>query len=144
MDAIRALRDRGVNQPEQLLEHGTPEQILAACDRWDRQPNVSPGLLVKWIRDGQFAEQATKANTAEERRATFASYARRYSAGETIELHATLQARRSYDDEPCPGELVVVDLVGQQLAARCEDCGYEVAYTARSLRAIPLALEEPF
>ena len=56
MQAVAALRARGVNTAEAMLEHATPEQILLACHRWDSQQGVGPGLLANWIRTGQFLE----------------------------------------------------------------------------------------
>lgn len=144
-EAVQALLDRGVNAPEQLARCGTPEQILAVCHRWDRQTGVTPGLLVRWIRDRDFDEHAPAASSRPAPAGPrFGDYARRYSVGSVAEPHATLQQRCGHDDEPCSGDMVVVDLACEQLTASCDRCGYGVAYTLAALRrALPLEAETP-
>ena len=56
IDAVRALRARGIDNAEDMLEHGTPPELLAACHRWDQRKNVGPGVLVAMIRAGEFRD----------------------------------------------------------------------------------------
>ena len=147
IDAVRALRDRGVDDAEALLEFGTPAQILAACQKWDARKGVRKGLLVKWIRERDFPseEPAPKVNTAAINRAKFEHYAARFPEGAVTESHAQLNARRWPDDlerNPCAGDLVVWDATFPNIAVACDACGFEAAYSLRGLHVLgaPLAL----
>lgn len=138
IEAVTALRARGVDTAEDLLEHATPAQILAACHRWDGRQGVGPGLLVRWIRQGQFAEPepAGAPSKGELMRARFDVYADRYPEGATTEMHAELQARRYPEDDPCPGDLIVIETTYPLITVECDECGYEAAYPAHSLHVL--------
>ena len=138
MNAVNALRARGVDTAEALLEDATPEQILAACRRWDSRQGVGPGLLVRWIRAGEFDEPAspTGPSKTEIMRAKFDTYAARFPEGEVAEPHARLQARRYPEDDPCPGNLVVIGTTYPAIAVECDTCDYTAAYPLRSLRVL--------
>jgi hypothetical protein len=144
IEAVRALRDRGIDNAEELLAYGTPAEILAACRRWDGRQGVGPGLLARWIRDGRFDDEPAAAQSkAEMLRARFDEYARQYPVGSTAEPHATLQARCNHDEDPCPGSLRVVAISYPHLTLECDACDYSAALTPRSLRALPLAPTQP-
>ena len=51
-DALREMRACGIDLPEPLLEHATPERIVATCRWWRTRKNVGTGLLVSRIRAG--------------------------------------------------------------------------------------------
>ena len=137
-EAVQALLDRGINAPQTLMGCGTPEQILATCHRYDRQQHVTPGLLVHWIRTGNFEDPAPAEARSRPARtgSSFVEYARRYPVGSKVEPHAILQQRCGHDDEPCAGSMIVIDLASQQVTARCDECGYEAAYSTRVLRGL--------
>jgi hypothetical protein len=44
--------ERDIGNPQELLRFATPDAILAACEWYDRQSRVGPGLLAKVIREG--------------------------------------------------------------------------------------------
>lgn len=139
VDAVHALRDRGVDQPEQLLEHATPMQILAACHRWDQRQGVRPGLLVKWIRAGQFEDEPSPPaqGRAAVLRARFDEYASRFPVDATVEPHRSLTARQWPGDElDCAGSMVVTEAIYPLLALECDRCGFEAAIPVRHLHVL--------
>jgi hypothetical protein len=152
VEAVKALRARGVNNPEDMLEHATPEQILAACHRWDGQRGVNPGLLVHWIRAGEFGEPAATPppSKGEQMRARFDEYAARFPEGAVAEPHARLQARRWPEDDPCPGDLIVIETTYPLISTECDRCDFVAAYPLRSLHVLgeqeplPRANDSPF
>lgn len=136
-DVVHALRERGVDNGEELLQFGTPEQILAACRRWDARQNVGPGLLARWIRDQEFPEEgAPVVDKRAQLEARFADYAARYPEGSITEPHARLQTRKGYHEDACPGNLVVFDVLDLVIMAECDACGEEWSYTARTLHLL--------
>ena len=139
-DPIDALRARGIDNAEELLEYGAPDEILAACHRWDARKGVGPGLLARWIRNREFKAEPASApahSRAEEMRARFDEYASRYPEGSVAEPHHRLQVRRRYhDDDPCPGSLIVVDTIYPLLALKCDECGFLTALTPRNLHIL--------
>jgi hypothetical protein len=140
MDAVRALRARGVNSPEVLLEFGTPDEILGACHRWDQQKGVSSGLLVKWIRDRNFVQEPKAVvSQAARNHALFQEYAARFPEGAVAETHATLIARRypdELDDDVCAGNMIVFQALEPNLAIECEACGFVTGIPVRSLHVL--------
>jgi hypothetical protein len=136
-DAARALRARGIDDAESFLDCGTPEQILAACHRWDRLTGVGKGLLVKWLRNGEFHEPTVvKASKAAVHQARFDEYAQRFPVGSIAEPHDRLQQRRWPDDQRCPGQMIVVDHAGLTIVAECDACQFEAAYPVRALHVL--------
>ena len=128
--AIAALHARGVDQTGPLLEQATPDQILLACHRWDARTGVGPGLLVNWIRTGQFLEPEPEAppTPSQQLRAKFDRYAQRYPIGFVVEPHRVLDARRWPEwgnDPPCPGHMTVTATKYPVLALQCDKCGFE-------------------
>ena len=138
IQAVEALRARGVNNPEDMLEHATPADILIACHRWDGQRGVSPGLLVHWIRNGEFDEPPAlpPPSKGATMRARFDEYAARFPEGAVAESHRALQARRYPEDEPCPGSLIVIETTYPLITVECDQCDYQAAYPARSLHVL--------
>jgi hypothetical protein len=49
---VKALRDRGVLDPETLLRFAAPDAIVGACRWFDDQRNVGIGMLVTVIKAG--------------------------------------------------------------------------------------------
>lgn len=146
-DAVKALRARGVNSAEDMLEHGTPDQLLAVCRRWDAQRgSKSTGLLVHWIRQGEFNEPA--ASTAPSKgsmmRSRFEEYAAQFPVGTVAEPHARLQARRWPEDEPCPGSMRVIEATYPLLSMECDECGFAAALGPRHLHVLGSATGRPF
>jgi hypothetical protein len=136
IEAVRALRDRGIDNAEELLEYGTPEEILRVCRRWDSRKGVGPGLLARWIRSREFDEPEPASGKADQLRARMAEYARRFPVGSVAETHRVLSARRWPDDDPCSGEMVVVEADASVLALECDACGFGVAYTPRCVHVL--------
>lgn len=135
-DAVHALRDRGVDQPEALLAYETPERIIAACRRWDTRRGVRAGLLVRWIRNHEIADQPPIEERGAQLAARFAEYAAEHPIGTIVARHDDLQARRWPDEEPCPGALRVTELGYPVLELRCQTCGFIAALTPRSLHVL--------
>lgn len=147
-DAVQALRSRGVDNGEDLLAYGTPDQIFAACHRWDSRQGVGPGLLARWIRDGAYDEPApTPARSkAAQGRARFDEYARRFPPGAIVETHAQLLARRWPEDlgrardlrqGVCAGSIVVAGASYPVLELECDACGFFSGLPVRSLHVLP-------
>ena len=141
MEAVKALRARGVDKAEALLELATPEEILRACQKFDRREGVGPGALYNWIRNGEFDDPApaaakTKSAIMRER---FDEYARRYPEGAVAEAHATLIMRRwpdEVDDGVCAGDMIVVSASYPVLEMECDACGFVAALTPRALHVL--------
>jgi hypothetical protein len=137
IDAVRALRSRGIGNAEDLLEYGTPDEILAACRRWDSREGVGPGLLARWIRDREFVEEpAAPQSKAVIMRARFDEYAARFPVGAVAERHADLQARRWPEDDPCPGDMVVIETTYPLVSMECDQCGFVAALGPRQLHVL--------
>lgn len=147
-DAVRALAARGVDTAADLLECATPDEILAACRRWDGRKGVGPGLLAKWIRSGDFTDPAPQPAVSKgaQLRARFDEYARRYPVGAITESHRDLIARRWPDDleqlkqagaEPCAGSMVVFAADYPVLEIECDVCGFVVGMPPRALPVLP-------
>jgi hypothetical protein len=58
------MKNRGINNPEELLRHAGAPAILGACRWFDEKPNAGPGLLAKVIREGGMPEMAPTAEPA--------------------------------------------------------------------------------
>jgi hypothetical protein len=130
---LHALRARGVDDAERLLEFGSPEQIMLACERWDQRSGVRPGLLVSWIRKGDFAEPIApsaprRSSKDAQQRARFDQIAARHPEGSAARPHAGLRWR---DD--CPGLMIVVMVSYPVIELECDKCGAECAVTPRCL-----------
>lgn len=137
-DAIRALRGCGITDPARLLEHATPDVIVATCNWWQKQSGVRTGLLVQRLRAGGIdTAPAPEFSRQQQNQLRFQEYADRWPEGSTIEPHARLQARRYPEDDPCPGQLVVFEALYPSLIAECDACGFEVGYPLRALNTIP-------
>jgi hypothetical protein len=136
--ALRALRLRGIDPAEPMLEFATAAEILSACRRWDKRKGVGAGLLVKWIRDRDFPAEEPPAR--EYLRARFDAYAQQFPEGSIAESHGRLQERRWPEDERCMGEMIVIETTYPIIAARCSECDFEAAYPVRSLHILDRSL----
>lgn len=139
--AIDALAARGIDNGEQLLQFGTPQQILAACHRWDSRENVGAGLLARWIRDQEFAAEPPPApDRQEQQRAIFAEYVQQYPPATAAQLHGELLARawpEHFNRQGiCPGQMIVIETQFPLLTLECDRCGFTAALTPRSLAAL--------
>lgn len=143
MDAVKAMRARGIDNPEELLQYATLEAIRGACQWWDGKPGVGAGLLAKKIREGGIDPEPRPApgSVEERQRATHADSARRFPVG-SVEPHARLQQRRWPDDEPCPGSMIVVTHDCPSWILECNRCGFEVGLSLRAMAIVlPRRLE---
>jgi len=134
-DAVAALRERGVNNPEQLLELAAPADILATCHRWDVQAGVSPGLLVRWIKDGNFPEPDPP-STTDRLKAQFAEHQARLPVGTRIIRHADLEAGQWNRDEKCIGVMCVQESDYPVLTLECSVCLFTVGVPVKDLNRV--------
>jgi hypothetical protein len=135
-DAIRELQACGVDEPEQLLEHATPDRIVATCQWWRTRSNVTTGLLVSRIRKGGMEAVDSPPSVRQQLRQQFEAYVARFEVGSTLEPHARLQVRRRYQDELCGGGMVVYEAAYPSLFAECSGCSFEAAYPLKVLKAL--------
>jgi hypothetical protein len=144
IEAVRALRDRGIDNAEDLLEHATPDAIIRTCEWWDRQTGVGTGLLVSKVRKGGMAEELTSADGLTEKqrkllrlRAKFEELTKVFVPGAVAEAHAALISRRKNDAyDSCDGNLIVVSVLDDSLAVRCDACRFDAAYSLRLAVAV--------
>jgi hypothetical protein len=156
MDAVQALRDRGIDNPESLLQYADPEAIIRTCEWWDGLKNVGTGLLVSKVREGGIAspdglsEKARKHARLVDR---FAEVAQRFAPGDVTETHARMQCRacgtpdarwqHPDEEELCGGDLVVIavssDIEVPCIEVRCDACLFESCYSPRSAAVLPEA-----
>jgi hypothetical protein len=138
IDVIRAMRARGIDNAEELLQYAPLEAIRATCEWWDSKPGVGAGLLAKKIRQGgvELPPQPAPGAVEERLRATHDEYAQRFPVGSIAEPHARLQERRGYDDKPCPGSIIVRSHDYPVWIVECDGCDYDAGMTPRALRAV--------
>jgi hypothetical protein len=145
LDALNALRERGVNAAEDLLELATPDQILATCKRWDAQHHVNPGLLVHWLRTGQIAIPTP--DPIDQMHAQFDDYARHLLTGTAIKSphyrtvpipdpppNAHIWDRLRTED--CPGTVRITGANYPFILAECDSCRYDCATPVNALHTI--------
>jgi hypothetical protein len=153
VEALQALRARGVDQAEGLLADATPAQILAACRRWDGRQNVGPGLLAHWIRTGQIPEEAEPGpSIPAQLRARFADTAARFPIGTPIHAphRRTITERMptgqvlAIGEEDCPGAVRVTARDYPVIACECDRCPYDVGYPVAGLAGLREAVDGPF
>lgn len=60
VEAKQAMMDRGIVNPDELLQFATPARILAACRWFDGQRSAGPGVLAKTIRSGGVDDSAAR------------------------------------------------------------------------------------
>lgn len=134
--ALKELRACGVDEPEQLLGHASPERIVATCEWWRTRSNVTTGLLVSRIRKGGVEVVAVEPPSSVRKRQQeeFDRFAARFPDGAMIEPHARLQARRWPKDDLCSGRMAVFEALFPSLLTDCDACGFEAAYPLRVLK----------
>lgn len=132
IEALHALRDRGVEDAESLLEAASVDRIMATCKWADRQ-GASTRLLVWKVKHGGVdpADLAVKGKR-QRMQERFAEIAQRYPVGWIAEPHRQLQRRRGYDED-CDGMLIVVEPPQfPTVVVRCDACAYEAAFPVLS------------
>ena len=116
IEAVRAMRERGIDNAEDLLQYAPPDRILAACAAWDERKgrtNVGPGLLAKMVRDGGPDPTPPPLDAPfviRGLREKFDRYIAANPVGGVVEPHVEPQRRRWPDDEPCDGNLITVEI----------------------------------
>jgi hypothetical protein len=153
IDAVKAMRARGIDNAEEHLQYATLEQIRGWCEWWDGKQGAGPGLLAKKIREGGDPPgQRPPAGSVHTRlRATHDDYAQRFPPGSVVEPHARLLTRQRYkDDHPleearsleqsgdelCRGLLVVLSNRYPVWEVECDLCGFVAGLPASSLAAV--------
>ena len=137
IDAVRALRTRGVDQAEQLLETATPDEILSTCHRFDaRQGRVGPGWLVNQIRAGHYTDPDIEAapSTADRLRAQFADHQRRLPADTIVDRCA---------HTGCTGWMRVQPSTYPILVVACSVCRAEYGVPIRALPNLHPLRDQP-
>ncbi|MCI4360651.1 MAG: hypothetical protein L3J91_03025 [Thermoplasmata archaeon] len=139
LGALHALRDRGVDKAEELLELATPEQVAAVCRRWDSRSGVGPGLLAHWIRAGDFYEPEPEAKRSQDEiyRAKFDETLARLPVDGAVEAHRDLELRLWRTEIDCDGMMIVAESTYPHLALVCDECGFEAAIPVRFVHLIP-------
>lgn len=65
--AVKAMRERGITNPEELAGFAEPAAILRACRWFDGRHDAGPGLLAKVVRDGGMRERLSERDSMLER-----------------------------------------------------------------------------
>jgi hypothetical protein len=153
IDVVKALRARGIDNPEVALqlcrehhsdERETLEAIRATCEWWDTKRGVTAGLLFAKVREGGIDPQPKKVPGVVQARlhVTFDGYAQRFPVGSVAEPHAQLQERRRHDGEPCPGSLIVLSQDYPLFVLGCDGCSFEACLPVASMASVlPRRLE---
>jgi hypothetical protein len=136
MTAVTALRARGVDDAESLLEYADADAIVRTCDWYDKQgARAHKGLLVWKIRQGGVGDKPP--TKGEQLRAQFAQAADRYPEGATTETHEQMRQRRWPNDrDRCPGQFRVTAAMYPTLMVQCDTCGFEAAYPVAQLHVL--------
>lgn len=135
LDAIRALRNRGVDQAEPLLETATPNEILSTCHRFDaRQGRVGPGWLVTEIRAGHYTDPDDTPSVADRLQAQFTEHQRRLPADTIID-------RCAHTD--CTGWMRVQPSTYPILVVACSVCRAQDGYPIRALPTLHPLRDQP-
>ena len=138
LDAVHALRARGVDQAEQLLELGDPEELLELCGRFDaRDGRVGPGWIVSEARAGHFTDPEpppTPPTPEEQHQAKFAAALRRLPPGTAIWRHAEMEPPHRLEE--CPGLMRVEESTYPTLTIACTVCLDTVAVPVRLVHAL--------
>ena len=128
--AIEAMRQRGVDNPDTLTEHANPDAILGACQWFDRQGNgAGVGLLVWKIRQG-----GVPVRTIEEPQAKRPPVWLMPSQPIFYQSHAGWDERRGYHPE-CAGRLMVVEAFYPVATIECDQCGLLAGLSANAMPA---------
>lgn len=136
MDAVRAMRDHDVDEPERFLRDNSPEAICAWCDWFGRKlaagEKIGTGLLISKIRTGNAPEEQSpnsglspKARKRAQLLADFAEKCERFPVGSVVAKCV------------CGGDQVVIDVDGGAIAVRCGACVVEEAYPPKAARSLP-------
>ena len=124
LDAVQALRARGVDQAETLLEIADPDDLVALCRRFDvRQGRVGPGWIVSEARAGHFADPAPPPEppTPEEQmRARFDETLRRLPLDTPIWRHADMEPPHRLEE--CPGVMRIEESFYPIVVIACSVC----------------------
>lgn len=140
LEAIRALLARGIDGPEYLLNHATPEAIVRTCEWWDTQTGVGPGLLVNKCKAGGVSEALAPSDGLTEKQRKRARLLEAFA--EKCELFPVGSVVAACG---CGGELVVIragSVTGEgadAIEVRCDQCVDELGITPKAARRLPAA-----
>ncbi len=51
--ARQGLKNRGISNPDELLQQCDPDTVLRVCAAWDARPDAGPGVLALMIREAE-------------------------------------------------------------------------------------------
>lgn len=132
--AVAMLRDRYVDDAENVAALVDPQAVIGACVWWDRKPGANTGLLVWKIRQGGVSDTAP-ASKRTQLRDVFDRYVLAHPVGSRLCSHAALAARRWPDErEDCTGSLMVAVAAYPVLEMVCGVCGFDAALTPRAMK----------
>lgn len=137
-EALRALRDRSVDDAESVLNSTSADNktVIRTCEWWDRQPAAkrTSGLLVWKLRQGGVPEDDTPVSKTARMRHVFDAYIQKHPVGSRLCSHAALSARKWPDDRcDCVGQIRVVVASFPVLEMECDVCGFDAALTPRAM-----------
>jgi hypothetical protein len=133
--AVRALRDRGVDNADEIVKHAeynsvSYEMIVGACEWFDTQRgNISPGLLVWKVKQG--GVQPRNRNESTTGRRPRIEYDQShlplfYLSHRQWELDHKFEA-------DCAGRLMIVGAEYPVLKLECDACGFEAGMPHRGI-----------
>lgn len=138
-DAISAMMQRGIDDPESLLEYAEPEAIVNACGWWDRKQGAKPGLLAWKIKQGGVQSNVTFTGVPSKRaqsRRIFEEFCAKHPVGSRMGSHRAWDERR-WPGFPsvCSGHLLVESIEDSMvLVMVCDGCGFEACLTPRAMK----------
>lgn len=128
-NALDAMRQRGVENPDTFIDGLDPDRILGACQWFDRQQGGSVGLLIWKIRQGGVAVR-----TVEEPQAIRRPVWRMPPEPIFYKTHAAWDQQRGYPDT-CTGRLMVVEADYPVATVECDQCDFLAGLTVKAMPA---------
>ncbi len=131
-DAIAAMRQRGIDDPESLVSATTADRIVETCNHADKQ-GWAKNLLVWKIKQGGVDPSVSLPKV--DKRSRFDQITAPFPESAVTESHKRLARRRDHQED-CDGMLVVLEEPRYPfLNVRCDGCGLEFSYPYRALAA---------